>query len=163
MPQGNYVLVDNGAVAWGPGELPRSWKNITGLNMMESEKLKELGWLPWSEVLLEYDPKTHYREDYTHDIQEDQVIYTDIIKAFTVDQLAKNTWNDWTTEMNESDVLGQEPSSPGIKLPRQMEDIITMLVDKYPDILNEEGNAIIKKRYNDKKALRTTKPSNPNE
>jgi hypothetical protein len=159
MPQGNYVLVENGAVVWGPGELPRSWKNVSGLNMMESAELKELGWLPWREVLSPYDNKTHYRDGYNHDIQTEEVVYTDIIRAFTVDQLEQNTWNDWSTDMLNSD----DWVHASIHLPRQLEDIITMLISKYPDILNEEGNEIIKKRYNDKKALRATKPSNPNE
>ena len=152
-----YVLVEEGKVVWGPAELPRTWNNISGLNMMESAELKKLGWLPWREVLSPYDNKTHYRDDYNHNIKADEVVYTDIIKAYTVDQLEQNTWNDWSTDMLNSD----DWEHASIHLPRQLEDIITMLVSKYPDILNEEGNEIIKKRYNEKRALRATKPPQP--
>jgi len=159
MAQGNYVLVENGLVTSGPASLPRGWREISGFNLMSQADLKTLGWLPHEYIESVYNSSTHYRDGYDIDIQEDKVVYTDIVKAFTGDQLAQNTWNDWSTDMMKSDdwVRGS------IHLPRQLEDIITMLVGKYPDILNEEGNEIIKKRYNDKKALRATKPSNPNE
>jgi hypothetical protein len=168
MAQGNYVLVENGAVVWGPGEIPRSWKNVVGLNMKDAAGLKALGWLPWREVLVPYDDTTHYRDDYTHDIQADEVIYTDIIRAFTAEQLAQNAWNDWSTEMNESDRLGENPSGPGIKLPRQLEDIVGMMVDKFPGILEElrpDGQTLkygrMKKRYDDKRTRRSERPPQP--
>jgi hypothetical protein len=160
MAQGNHVLVEGGVVVWGPGELPRSWKNHSGLNMKSVADLKTLGWLPWSEVLIPYDNKTHYRDDYTHDIQADQVIYTDIIRAFTAEQLTQNNWNDWSTEMSESDRL-LNPTSEGVQLPRQIEDVVNMLINKFPNILDEAGNEKMKERYDAKRALRGIKPPQP--
>jgi len=153
----NYCLVENGKVTNGPRSLPKSWRNVSGLDLSSDAELKELGWLPWKEILPEYDEFTHYRDGYNHEIGEDEVIYTSIVVAFTTEQLVQNKWNDWTSNMIFSDDMMAG------NIPRQMEDIITMLVGKYPDILNEAGNEIIKKHYNDKKALRATKPTNPNE
>ena len=41
----NYCLVENNTIIDGPRGLPRSWRNISGLNLLNPEKLKELGWL----------------------------------------------------------------------------------------------------------------------
>lgn len=42
----NYCLVENNTIIDGPRGLPRSWRNISGLDLLSPEKLKELGWLP---------------------------------------------------------------------------------------------------------------------
>lgn len=42
-----YGHVTNGVIDSGPGSLPKSWENISGLNNMSESQLRELGWLPW--------------------------------------------------------------------------------------------------------------------
>lgn len=42
----NYCLVENGVIADGPRALPKSWRNISGLDMLDNDNLRELGWLP---------------------------------------------------------------------------------------------------------------------
>ena len=42
----NYCLVENGVIADGPRALPKSWRNISGLDMLDNDSLRELGWLP---------------------------------------------------------------------------------------------------------------------
>lgn len=42
-----YAYVENGVVVDGPRSLPKSWKNISGLNLLGNTELAQLGWLPW--------------------------------------------------------------------------------------------------------------------
>lgn len=42
----NYVYVEGGKIIEGPRGLPRSWRNISGLNLLNNDSLKSLGWLP---------------------------------------------------------------------------------------------------------------------
>ena len=42
----NYCLVENGAIVDGPRGLPKSWRNVSGLNLMDPANLLKLGWLP---------------------------------------------------------------------------------------------------------------------
>jgi hypothetical protein len=46
-----YAHVENGSVTYR-GTLPKTWKNISGLNLSEGDDayLKTLGWLPYVEV-----------------------------------------------------------------------------------------------------------------
>jgi hypothetical protein len=46
----NYGYVENGQVVEGPIRLPRSWRNISGLDKMSTPSLQALGWLPWKIV-----------------------------------------------------------------------------------------------------------------
>ncbi len=45
-----YGYIENNTVIEGPRLLPTSWRNISGLDKMSSEGLKNLGWLPWKTV-----------------------------------------------------------------------------------------------------------------
>jgi hypothetical protein len=42
----NYCFVENNVIVEGPRGLPRSWRNISGLDQMDNDGLRELGWLP---------------------------------------------------------------------------------------------------------------------
>lgn len=43
----NYVYVENNVVKEGPMTLPRSWRNISGLNYMTDAELLAVGWKPY--------------------------------------------------------------------------------------------------------------------
>jgi hypothetical protein len=45
-----YAYVENEQIVLGPKALPKSWKNISGLNLMDDVSLAALGWLPWRVV-----------------------------------------------------------------------------------------------------------------
>ena len=49
-----YAHVENGVTTYR-GELPKSWRNISGLNLSEGndDYLKTLGWVPYIEVSVE--------------------------------------------------------------------------------------------------------------
>jgi len=42
-----YAYVQNGVVVEGPKGLPKSWRNTSGFNLLPTEELVKLGWLPW--------------------------------------------------------------------------------------------------------------------
>jgi|TARA_R110000803_G_scaffold50753_2_gene105166 hypothetical protein len=56
----NYCLVEDGVITEGPRGLPKSWRNVSGLNLASDAELKEKGWLPYSDTLVttgEYEVK----------------------------------------------------------------------------------------------------------
>lgn len=42
----NYCFVENNTIVEGPRSLPRSWRNISGLDQMSEIGLRSIGWLP---------------------------------------------------------------------------------------------------------------------
>jgi hypothetical protein len=42
----NYCFVENNVIVDGPRGLPKSWRNISGLDLLDDQSLKQLGWLP---------------------------------------------------------------------------------------------------------------------
>ena len=47
-----YALVEDGAVT-KVGGLPKSWRNVSGLHLASDAELKEKGWLPFTETVVE--------------------------------------------------------------------------------------------------------------
>jgi len=140
--------------------LPESWGNCSGgFHKKTDAELAEYNWFPREEIHIPYDNVTHYRGPPFVDVQVDKVVYTDNVIAFTVQELKQNKWNDWISNMNATD----REYEPTLGMSRNSEDIIDMLVTKYPNILNEfdsrdEG---IAGKHKAKKALRATKPPKP--
>lgn len=79
-----YVLVEEGQVKSVPRRLPRSWRNISGLHLLDDAKLAELGWLP---VLL-VDLGGDVHEDTTYEVGADSVTATKIYRAFSPQEIA---------------------------------------------------------------------------
>ena len=66
-----YVKTENGSIVWGPGLLPRVWKNISGLDNLSAEALKELGWLPLIQAKSPY--LRYVKENISYEITSDGV------------------------------------------------------------------------------------------
>ena len=47
-----YALVEDGAVTY-VGGVPKSWRNVSGLHLASDAELKEKGWLPFTETVVE--------------------------------------------------------------------------------------------------------------
>ena len=47
-----YALVEDGAVTY-VGGVPKSWRNVSGLHLASDVELKEKGWLPFTETVVE--------------------------------------------------------------------------------------------------------------
>ena len=63
--------------------------------------------------------------------------------------------DDWLDAMRKSDT---KLSGYSGGLSHSEETVIDMMINKFPDILNEVGNEDIKAKHTAKKALRATKP-----
>ena len=142
----NYCLVENGIVVDGPRDLPKAWRNISGLNNSTNEELKVLGWLPFVENEPSYNDSTHWRDKPSVDIQNDQVVYNQVLVPYTEQELKQNAWNDWVGLMFNSDNL----------LPRYVEDMMDALIAKYPDAYDAFPE--LKLKYTEKKDARKTRP-----
>jgi hypothetical protein len=49
---GLYALVEDDTVT-SVGDLPKNWRNVSGLNLASTSELKEKGWLPYSLTVVE--------------------------------------------------------------------------------------------------------------
>lgn len=155
---GNYCLVEAGKVVYA-GHLPKSSKTVSGLDKLSDVELQKHGWLPMVEVQPDYNQVTHHRLRPTVDIQEDQVVFTDVIVAFTADELKQNAWNDWITAMNQSDGQGMDFDTTTIG--RAEEDLLDMIDEIDPTHLDKPKYAVLKARRKTKRDLRATKPPQP--
>jgi hypothetical protein len=123
------------------GSLPKSWRNVSGLNRLSDEELKEKGWVPLTvvdEPCLEDEAPDGYE---TH-VTDDEVVITArkrklSLKEFKDHQLAK-----WNYQIEQSDK----------EIPRAVEDIYDALPDK-TKVAKETADKIAAK-----KALRASKP-----
>lgn len=57
----DYCHIEDGVIEDGPRKLPRSWRNVSGLNLGTPEELKDKGWLPVRYVDESFDPTTQVR------------------------------------------------------------------------------------------------------
>jgi len=83
-----YAHVEDGIVTYR-GSLPKSWRNISGLNLSEGDDdyLKTLGWLPYVEVSVEFDEnETPDGEDTV--ITETEVASTQKKRAMTAQEIS---------------------------------------------------------------------------
>ena len=55
-----YCLIENEQITDGPRALPRSWRNISGLNLLTPIELRPYGWLPYSDTKPSFDADTQY-------------------------------------------------------------------------------------------------------
>lgn len=51
-----YCLVENGAISAGPTNLPPSWRNVSGINLLSDAALLSYGWRPVVDVLAPLAP-----------------------------------------------------------------------------------------------------------
>ena len=79
----NYVYVEDGKIIEGPRGLPRSWRNISGLNLLNNDSLKSLGWLP---VRLEEGSLDEKFVGSTFTIGENEVVETKQWRKYTVEE-----------------------------------------------------------------------------
>ena len=122
----NYALVEDGAVT-KVGGLPKSWRNVSGLHLASDAELKEKGWLPFTETVVEiskYEVKngTNYvisadgvvGEEQKRDMTDDEKTAKDADDAVAYKQLRKNKYNElnqyelmYDDKVNSSDKWGE--------------------------------------------------------
>jgi len=79
-----YALGQEGQIVQGPVPLPKNWGNISGLNKLDNNALKSLGWLPWRFVEIQAEVLTGS----TVEILEDEVVETETVRNKTPEEIA---------------------------------------------------------------------------
>jgi len=100
-----YAFVENGSVTYR-GSLPKSWRNISGLNLSDGDDdyLKTLGWLPYVEVSVQIGvDETSDGEDTV--ITETEVTSTAKKRAMTADEKTDRNNGEATAEITRLEEL----------------------------------------------------------
>ncbi len=141
-----YCYIEDGLLKQGPMRLPKSWRNVSGLNMASQSELKALGWLPVTINKTPYNPLTHKVSGQDVVVLADSVIITDTIIALTSAEQTQVAWDAWIKEMAKSDLEDMS---------REMEDLIEG--QHSGSVTNEKLQA----KYDAKKVKRAAQPEKP--
>jgi len=100
-----YAHVENGSVTYR-GTLPKSWRNISGLNLSEGndDYLKTLGWFPYVEVSVEIGADEVSDGEDTL-ITQTKVTSTAKKRAMTEDEKTDRNNGEATLEINRLEAL----------------------------------------------------------
>ena len=132
-----YALVEDGAVTY-VGGVPKSWRNVSGLHLASDAELKEKGWLPFTETIIEiskYEVKngTNYvisadgvvGEEQKRDMTDDEKTAKDADDAVAYKQLRKNKYNElnqyelmYDDKVNSTDKWGEAIAAIKTKFPK---------------------------------------------
>ena len=100
-----YAYVEDGVVTYR-GTLPKTWRNISGLNLSDGDDdyLKTLGWLPYVEVSVQIGvDETSDGEDTV--VTETEVTSTAKKRAMTVQEIADRNNGKATAEITRLEEL----------------------------------------------------------
>lgn len=119
-----YGHVTNGVIDSGPGSLPSSWENISGLNNLTNEELRPLGWLPWIFITVPVG-ENQVLDGSTIVINPDEIVETQVVRDMTPGEIqardqqemdankqqaeARLYETDWTTIPDVSDPALSDP------------------------------------------------------
>lgn len=81
-----WAFVENDTVT-DTGHLPHNWRNISGLNLMTSEEIIQLGWLPLEIIPPVIDYDTQYAVRHNFEILADKVIQTTVVDNISQETL----------------------------------------------------------------------------
>ena len=84
-----YAYVENGEVVKEYNVLPKSWKNISGFNLLEGDidALIQHGWYRLSYAPPVYDSNTSYISGYTYTVQSDIVTKFGVVSDYTPEEI----------------------------------------------------------------------------
>jgi len=139
-----YVHVTNGVVDSEPMELPNNYKNISGLKRATPFELKELGWYQvtnFNNVV--FDARKKRINGFTADFNKGQPIITYNLVDIPQQEIFDNDLRKWEDQMQTSDAT---------LMSRALEKHIEV---DHNGITNDPD---LQNKYNQKKALRNTKP-----
>lgn len=83
----DYIHHQGGVIDRAPGPLPKSWRNISGLDLMDAAGLKALGWLPVRYVAADFNSATQIRTGPSYAVAADEVVATYAVRAKTAAEL----------------------------------------------------------------------------
>ena len=90
-----YAYFENGQII-KRGPLPKTWKNVSNFHLLDNDRLKNFGWLPYVYVYDEI-PDGYRVNGYHIVIEENQVVeYQDIIEItpYEIESSIENGWSD---------------------------------------------------------------------
>jgi gamma-glutamylcyclotransferase (GGCT)/AIG2-like uncharacterized protein YtfP len=92
----NFVYVKDNEIVEYYDVLPKSWKNISGLNLLAEDvpALNELGWYPVIHEDETHNPDTSYLSGYTYEIETEYVRQIPIIIDYTEEELQQRLEQD---------------------------------------------------------------------
>ena len=73
-----YCLIEDSEITDGPRTLPKSWRNISGLNLLDDTALKSRGWLPY------INTEPSFVEDTQYLSSEKTIGESDVTETYTV-------------------------------------------------------------------------------
>lgn len=82
-----YAHVTDNTIDQGPGPLPKSWRNISGLNRATDEELLALGWRPVETIKPDIDPAIETLEGPELEIRAGRVTETFTSRALSQAEL----------------------------------------------------------------------------
>jgi len=82
----NYALVENNQIVERHDSLPKSWRNVSGLHLLDDQSsLNDLGWYIVTKVSPDFDSTLQYITDYQYDFSDNAVyetpVFTDIVQS----------------------------------------------------------------------------------
>lgn len=69
----NWVYIESGAIKEYHDKLPRSWRNVSGLDKASSSLLRSLGWFPVNKVNVVVDEENFKTDGYEYTIKANSV------------------------------------------------------------------------------------------
>jgi hypothetical protein len=83
-----YARIESDTVVEGPRNIPRSWRNISGMHHLPAEKLKMLGWYPVTDdIEPAFDPDTERLVLDSYTIRTDDVLKTMKVEALSAAEI----------------------------------------------------------------------------
>ena len=94
----NWALVEDNQITGRYDLLPKSWRNISGLDLSKDNLpfLKSLGWYPVTKQNLPYDDSIYYISGYDYQLRED-----DVLEIPVLSEKATQPAPDYSTLKNE--------------------------------------------------------------
>ena len=81
-----YALVENNKIVEIHYSLPKSWKNVSGFNLLKDDEatLNSLGWYKITKVAVDYDPSIKFISDYTYEFDNNQVFENPVFELIPI-------------------------------------------------------------------------------
>jgi hypothetical protein len=91
----NYCYVENNEIKELCGELPKNWKNISGLDLSKNDRdfLKSIGWYIVEKEVIYYDIKKQKIIDYEYKFENDNVYEIPKIITYTDNEISEQLEN----------------------------------------------------------------------
>ena len=99
-----YGHVTNNIIDAGPGSLPRSWENISGLNNLTNEELRPLGWLPWIFITVPAG-QNQVLNGSTIVINSADIVETQVVRDMTPGEIQERDQQEMDTNKKKAETL----------------------------------------------------------